>query len=161
MMSGVFYAATLATALGCGLIAGVFFAFSSFVIAALKRLPAAQGIAAMQSINRLAVTPAFMTALFGTAVACLGLIAWAVISWGERPVALVLAGGALYIVGTIGVTIVCNVPLNDMLAKLHPQDAEAADRWDEYVTKWNVWNHVRTAAALAAAATLTITLHAG
>ena len=74
-MTGLTYAATLITALGCGLVAGVFFAFSSFVMPALKRLPPAQGISAMRSINRLAVTPAFMTALFGTAAACLGLIA--------------------------------------------------------------------------------------
>jgi uncharacterized membrane protein len=157
-MSGVLYAATLATALGSGLNAGVFFAFSTFVMPALKRLPAAHGIAAMQSINKLAVTPAFMAALFGTAVACLGLVAWAVISSGERPTALGIAGGALYLVGTIGVTIVCNVPLNDGLAMLHPQDAGAASRWAEYVTKWTAWNHVRTVAALAAAAVLTTSL---
>ena len=157
-MSGVLYAATLATALGSGLNAGVFFAFSTFVMPALKRLPAAHGIAAMQSINILAVTPAFMAALFGTAVACLGLVAWAVISSGERPTALVIAGGALYLVGTIGVTIACNVPLNDGLAMLHPQAAGAASRWAEYVTKWTAWNHVRTVAALAAAAVLTAAL---
>jgi uncharacterized membrane protein len=158
-MSGVLYAATLATALGCGLIAGVFFAFSTFVMPALKRLPPAHGIVAMQSINKLAVTPAFMSALFGTAVACLGLVAWAVIWSGERPAALVLAGSVLYIVGTIGVTIACNVPLNDRLATLRPQGADAAGRWDEYATKWSAWNHVRAAAALVAAATLTIALH--
>ena len=158
-MGGVLYAATLTTALGCGLIAGVFFAFSTFVMSALKRLPPAYGIAAMQSINELAVTPAFMTALFGTATACLGLVAWAAFSLGERPAALVLAGGALYIVGTIGVTIARNVPLNDRLAKLHPQGADVAGRWDEYVTKWTAWNHVRSAAALVAAALLTIALH--
>jgi uncharacterized membrane protein len=158
-MSGVLYAATLATALGCGLIAGVFFAFSTFVMPALKRLPPAHGIAAMHSINNLAVTPAFMTALFGTAVACLGLVAWAVIWSGERPAALVLTGGALYIVGTIGVTIACNVPLNNRLATLRPQGADVVGRWDEYATKWTAWNHVRTAAALVAAAMLTIALH--
>jgi uncharacterized membrane protein len=126
---------------------------------ALKRLPAAQGIAAMQSINKLAVTPAFMAVLFGTAVACLGLVAWAVISSDERPAVLVIAGGALYLVGTIGVTIACNVPLNDGLATLHPQGAGAADRWEEYVTTWTTWNHVRTVAALAAAAVLATALH--
>ncbi len=160
-MSGILYAATLATALGCGCVAGAFFAFASFVMPALKRLPPAHGISAMQSINKLAVTPAFMAAVFGTAAACLGLLAWAAISWGERPVALVLAGGALYIVGVIGVTIARNVPLNQRLAKLHFQDADPTDRWDEYVTKWTAWNHARAAAALAAAATLTIALHAG
>jgi len=115
----------------------------------------------MQSINVLAVTLVFMTALFGTAVACLGLMAWAAFSWGEQPTALVLAGGALYIVGTIGVTIACNVPLNDWLATLHPQGSDAANRWEEYVIKWTTWNHVRVAAALGAAALLTIALHAG
>jgi uncharacterized membrane protein len=75
------------------------------------------------------------------------------VSWGERPAALVLAGGALYIVGTIGVTIVRNVPLNNWLAKLHPQGGEAVGRWDEYAAKWTAWNHVR-------AATLTVALHA-
>ena len=159
-MSGVLYAATLATALGCGLVAGVFFAFSSFVMASLKRLPSAQGIAAMQSMIVLAVTPAFMGALFGTAAACLGLMVWAVISWGAPPAMLVLAGGALYLVGTIGVTIVCNIPLNDRLAKLHPQSSNAAGYWDEFLTKWTGWNHVRSVAALVAAALLTVALGA-
>jgi uncharacterized membrane protein len=158
-MTEILYAATLVSALGCGLVAGVFFAFSTFVISALRRLPPAHGIAAMQSINELAVTPAFMTLQFGTAAACLGLVAWAAISFGERSAALVLAGGALYIVGTIGVTIACSVPLNYRLAKIHPQGADSAGRWDEYVAKWTAWNHVRAAASLAAAATLVVALH--
>jgi uncharacterized membrane protein len=160
-VSGVLYAATLLSALGCGLVAGVFFAFSSFVMPALKRLEPAYGIAAMQSINGLAVAPAFMAALLGTAVACLGLAVWAAISWAGRPAALVLAGGGLYLVGVVGVTIARNVPLNDGLAKLHPRDAEATVRWEEYVAKWTALNHARAAAALAAAATLTIALHVG
>jgi uncharacterized membrane protein len=157
-MSGVLYAATLATALGCGLVAGVFFAFSSFVMASLKRLPSAQGIAAMQSIIIVAVTPAFMTALFGTAAACLGLAGWALISMGGAPLALVLIGCALYLVGAIGVTIAFNVPLNNRLAGLHSQGADAAGYWAKYVARWTAWNHVRTIAALAAAALLTVAL---
>jgi uncharacterized membrane protein len=158
-MSGALYAATLATALGCGLVAGVFFAFSSFVMASLKRLPAADGIAAMQSMIIVVVTPVFMGALFGTAAACLGLMVWAVIFWGEPPATLVFSAGVLYLVGTIGVTMARNVPLNDRLAKLHPQSTNAAGYWDEYVTKWTGWNHVRTVAALVAAALLTVALH--
>ncbi len=158
-MNGFLFALTLVTALGCGLNAGVFFAFSSFVMKALARLPAAQGVAAMQSINELAVTPAFMTALFGTAVACVGLAVWSLVLWHEPFAGYLLIGSALYVIGTTGVTIACNVPLNDRLATLHPQGVDAADRWDEYVTKWTAWNHVRAVAALAAAATLAIALH--
>ena len=68
-MSDALFALTLVTALGCGLNAGVFFAFSTFVMAGLRRLPAPQAIAAMQSINVTRRTPAFMTALLGTGAA--------------------------------------------------------------------------------------------
>jgi uncharacterized membrane protein len=43
--------AVMIALLGAAMIAGVFFAFSSFVMPALARLPAAGGISAMQSIN--------------------------------------------------------------------------------------------------------------
>ena len=70
MMNGYLFVLTLLAALGCAMMAGVFFAFSAFVMKALARLPAEQGIGAMQAINVAAVTFAFMTALFGTALAC-------------------------------------------------------------------------------------------
>ena len=157
-MSGAPYILTLVTALGCGLVAGVFFAFSTFVMPALKRLPARQGIAAMQSINELAVTPLFMTALFGTAATCVGVAAWALITSSDRPLALLLAGAGLYLVGNAGVTMAFNVPFNNRLAALEPQAAGAADVWDDYLTRWTAWNHVRTVTALAAATVLTIAL---
>jgi uncharacterized membrane protein len=151
----------LGTALGCGLVAGVFFAFSAFVMPALRRLPAAQGIAAMQSINRLAVTPALMTALFGTALACVGLVVWAVLAWGQPSAPWVLAGGALYLAGAIVVTIAGNVPLNDALAAVQPDGADAAGRWAGYLGRWAAWNHLRAAASFAAAGLLTVALRLG
>jgi hypothetical protein len=51
-MSAILYAATLASALGCGLVAGVFFAFSTFVMAALRRLKPEEGIAAIPNMPR-------------------------------------------------------------------------------------------------------------
>ena len=156
-MSGFPYAATLATALGCGLVAGVFFAFSSFVMPALRRLPAAQGVAAMQSINRLAPTPVFMTALFGTALAALGVAGWAAFSSADRPTGLLVAAGALYVIGTIGVTMGGNVPLNNELERLDAERADAAT-WSTWVSRWTAWNHVRTLAALAAAGAFTAAL---
>jgi uncharacterized membrane protein len=59
-------ALALVAALGCGLMAGTFFAFSVFVMRALGRLPGAHGIAAMQSINIAVVNPWFMTVFMGT-----------------------------------------------------------------------------------------------
>ena len=67
LMSGL----TLAAALGAGLVAGIFFAFSAFIMAALKRLPPEGGISAMQSINVAVLNPVFFLVFFGTAVAAL------------------------------------------------------------------------------------------
>jgi uncharacterized membrane protein len=152
MDDGWFEILAWSTALGCALIGGVFFAFSSFVMTALARLPAPQGIAAMQSINVVAVTPLFMAALFGTAAGCLLL---ALSSWviGPHPGARYLvAGGLCYLAGTIGVTIVCNVPWNNRLAVVTPAAAESAHLWSRYVRSWTAWNHIRTVMSLVAAA---------
>ena len=158
-MSGLPDVATLAAALGCGLVAGVWFAFSAFVMQALARLPAAQGIAAMQSINRMAPTPVFMTAMFGVAALCAGLAVWAGVSLGDRRAAWVLAGSALYLIGTIGVTMAANVPLNTALEAVPTDAGDAGAReWDAYLARWTAWNHVRGVTALAAAASLTIAL---
>jgi uncharacterized membrane protein len=157
-MSGVLYAVTLATALGCGLVAGVFFAFSAFVMTALARLPPAQGIAAMQSINVVVINPAFLGVFFGTAVLCIVLAVAALVTWGESGAIYLLLGALLYLVGTIGVTMVCNVPRNNALAAVAPDSVDGAGLWARYVTEWTMWNHVRTAAALLAAASFTMAL---
>ena len=158
-MDDFLVALTLVAALGCALNAGVFFTFSSFVMKALARLQPAQGIAAMQSINVAAISFAFMLALFGTAAACVALAVWALADWNDSFGPYLLAGSALYLVGTIGLTITYHVPRNDALARVEPQRAEAAGRWTRYVADWTRWNHVRAAAALAAAAALTVALH--
>lgn len=142
---------TLFTALGCGLVAGVFFAFSTFVMNALARLQPKEGIIAMQSINITAINPLFMLALFGTAVACIFLAVSSVLKWHQPGAAYLLVGSLLYLIGTVLVTIAFNVPLNDALAIAKPDSTEGANLWARYLTNWTFWNHVRTIAALAAA----------
>jgi uncharacterized membrane protein len=61
------------SALGSGLVGGIFFAFSNFVMKALARVPPAQGVAAMQSINVVVLNRWFFAVFFGTAVCCLAL----------------------------------------------------------------------------------------
>ncbi|GAX42674.1 hypothetical protein NIES4075_36770 [Tolypothrix sp. NIES-4075] len=152
------FALKLFSALGCGLVAGVFFAFSTFVMNALSRLQPAQGIAAMQSINITAINPLFMMALFGTAAACIFLAFSSLLRWHQPGAAYLLVGSLLYLVGTVGVTIVFNVPLNDALARVDPSSTEGASLWVSYLANWTFWNHIRTAAALAGAGLLTIAL---
>jgi uncharacterized membrane protein len=157
-MNGSFSALTFVSALGCGLVAGVFFAFSAFVMKALARLPPAIGIVAMQSINVVVINPLFMVALFGTALACVVLGAVSIFRWDEPGAVYLLTGSLLYLIGTIGVTIVFNVPRNDALAAVAADKADGMDLWPRYVSGWTAWNHVRTAAALAAAAALALAL---
>ncbi|MDQ4039336.1 MAG: DUF1772 domain-containing protein [Actinomycetota bacterium] len=157
-MNGFVVAAVFAVALGSALVAGVFFAFSSFVMAGLGQLPPARGIAAMQSINRTALRPPFMLALFGTALACLGLAGWAVANWGQQSTGWVLGGAALYVIGAVVVTIARSVPRNEALARLDPDDSDAPERWRRYVTTWTAWNSVRSLASLGAAGLLTVGL---
>ncbi|MEO8183486.1 MAG: anthrone oxygenase family protein [Deltaproteobacteria bacterium] len=158
MMPRVLFYSTLASALGAGVIAGVFFAFSSFVMPALARLPPSQGVAAMQSIDVTVLTRSFLSVFTGTAVLCsIGAIL-SLAGWSLPGSKLRIAGGALYVVGTFLVTMACNVPLNNALAKVSPESAAAAQMWADYVPRWTTWNSVRTWAALAAAAALTLSL---
>jgi uncharacterized membrane protein len=134
----------LISLLGCGLIAGVFFAFSTFVMAALARRPAAEAIATMQTINITVINPWFMTVFIGTALTCFVTIVLSLMkSFSPYPI----LGGSLYLLGTFLVTIVGNVPLNDALAVVTPDSAEGAVFWSKYLADWTMWNHVRTVAA--------------
>ncbi len=154
LMSGLI----LAAALGAGLVAGIFFAFSAFIMAALKRLPPEGGISAMQSINVTVLNPVFFFAFFGTAVAALILAITAVVGWSPPRSLYLLAGALLYLGGTIFVTMAFNVPLNNKLAATSPKSAEGASVWKNYLSAWTAWNHVRTIAALLACASFIVAL---
>jgi uncharacterized membrane protein len=158
MITGWRFVLALLAALGSGLIAGAFFAFSTFVMKALARLQPPQGIAAMQSINVVVINPWFLGVFVGTAVACLVLAVSSLFVWHQPGAGYLLAGSLLYVAGTFLVTMVCNVPKNDVLAAVDPASAEGARLWTAYLSSWTAWNHVRTAAALAAAALLTLGL---
>lgn len=150
--------ATLVAALGCGVTAGAFFAFSVFVMKALDHLPPSQGAAAMQSINVEAPTPLFMLALFGSGAMCVGLAISSFFRWGETGAIYHLTGSVIYVIGTVLLTAVYHIPRNDALAALDPNTAEAASYWKTYVSDWTLWNHGRTATSLAAAALFTVAL---
>lgn len=158
MTDRLLFPLTLLAALGSGLVGGVFFAFSAFVVKALARLPAAHGIAAMQSINIAVANRWFMAPFFGTAAACVALILTALPRWREPDGILRLVGAALYLGGGIGVTGVRNIPLNNALAEVAADDPAGAALWTRYVPAWTAWNNVRAVAAAAAAAALTIAL---
>ncbi len=158
MTSVLVVALTLFAALGSGLVAGIFFAFSAFVMTALGRLRPDQGIAAMQSVNVAVLNPWFFAAFFGTAAACVVLGFVSLFNWNEPGAIYLLAGSLFYLLVSILVTIVFNVPLNETLASVKPDSSDGAELWTRYLSAWTAWNHVRTAASIAAAASFIMAL---
>jgi uncharacterized membrane protein len=156
--SKLLFTLTLFSALGCGLIGGVFFAFSTFVMKALAALSPPQGIAAMKSINIAVLNPIFLGVFLGTGLGCIILVISSALTLHRPGAAFALLGSVLYLVGTLLVTIAFNVPRNNALASLDPAGAESGQLWDEYVRIWTAWNHVRTVAAVAASVLLMIAL---
>jgi uncharacterized membrane protein len=149
---------TVMAALGCGMMGGLLFAFSNFVMKSLARQPFERGIRAMQCINADIQNPTFFLLFFGTAIASIVVVIAAIAGRSAAGAGLTIVGGALYLVGVIGVTMRYNVPLNNQLAAIDPADSDADVRWQMYLSEWLRWNHVRTAAAIVACALLMLAI---
>jgi uncharacterized membrane protein len=157
-MDSLLLTLTWISALGAALIAGVFFAFSTFVMTALGRRPAPEGIAAMQEINLVVVRSGFIAVFIAVAITSSILAVAALLRWDDPRAMYWLAGALLYVLGTFVLTVVCNVPLNDELAAVDPASAKGAAVWSRYLADWTWWNTVRTGASLAAAAAFILAL---
>lgn len=151
----------IVAAFGSALMGGVFFAFSSFIMPALRRLSPAEGIRAMQQINIDVFHWSFMSVFFGTPVACVALLVQAI--WGDthRGALYGAMGSVVYLTGSFLVTIVGNVPRNDALAAVDADADDAKDAWEQFAASWTRWNHVRTVASMAAAGAFVAALVAG
>jgi uncharacterized membrane protein len=142
----------------CGLVAGIFYAFSSAVMRSLEMQPGAAGMAVMQTINVVVFNPWFGFAFSATPGFCVMAMNAALVHRREPAASYALAGGALFLVGTLWVTVLCNVPRNDALAAASTMTSDGLGVWAMYLREWTFWNSVRTAAALAAAAVFTVGL---
>jgi uncharacterized membrane protein len=146
------------SAIGCGLMAGVYFAFSAFIMTSFSHIAPSAGIAAMNAINVDIVKSPFMPIFMATTLVAAVLAGLALFRLSEPGSAATLAGGVLLVVGMFVVTLVFNVPLNDALAAIGPTDAEAQALWTRYLRDWTFWNHARLIASLGASALFTIAI---
>lgn len=142
---------------GAGLVSGLLFAFSNFVMQALGELPAEFGQLAMQRINVRIINPGFFLAFMGTAAVCLAVVVLCVLSLGTAGAGWLLAGALAYLVGPVGITVAFNVPLNNALAAATREQAGMA--WPTYAKRWLRWNHARTFLGVLAIALLGYGLH--
>jgi uncharacterized membrane protein len=137
----------VASLIGAALIAGTFYAFSTFIMKALGQLSAAEGIRAMQSINVVVINRWFLGVFMGTAVLSLTLVVLALVHVQPGSIWMI-SGGLAYVLGTFLVTVIRNVPLNNELARAKATESASNTVWAKYLAQWTLWNHVRTGFAV-------------
>lgn len=147
------------SAISSALVAGIFYAFSSFVMPALGRLSDERGGEAMNSINVTVYTPSFMILFMGTALLSAVLAVWSLFTIGSLGSQLVLAASLLYVVGCFGVTMRFNVPLNRQLTEIVAGSGSVS--WRLWLREWTTWNTVRTIGAGLASALFILALVLG
>ncbi len=145
------------SAIGCGLLAGLYFAFSTFIMSALGRIEAPAGIAAMNSINAMILRSPFMPLFLSSTLTALVLAIIALFQWHQPGSVATFIGGVIYVVGMFVCTMAFNVPLNNALAAIDPASANGANVWVRYLRNWTFWNHVR---AIASTMTLVLFIYA-
>lgn len=150
----------LFAAIAGGVMTGLFFTFSVFMMTALDRLPSEQSVAAMQSINKAIVTPLFILVFLGTAIASIALIGISLFTLDEPGRVYMLVGSGLYLIGVMVITIGYHIPRNDAIDAIDPNSAEAASHWARYMAEWVPWNHVRGLASLGATASFILAIRA-
>ena len=132
-----------------GLSAGLFYAWAVSVIPGTKRVPDPVYLQTMQAINRAILNPAFFLIFFGSFLLLVmsaiqhiqdGLTFW-----------MLLAAALTYLTGTVGVTALGNVPLNNSLDMLEWSELSMqllGSTRQQYEVKWNRLHAIRTVFAV-------------
>ena len=141
-MSGLITIIIVASISGAGLVTGLLFAFSNFIMRALADLPSDKGMFAMQRINETIINPIFLVLFLGTPILCSVIAVNSGLKINEPGSLFLLVGALAYLIGPFGITVLFNVPLNNLLARADL--SESNEIWPMYQKKWQRWNHIRT-----------------
>lgn len=141
----VLYIAILLT----GLSAGLFYAWQVSVIPGTKLTQDSTYIETMQKINRAIINPPFMLIFLGS---LLIQILSVILYWNtEMSLWLIISATLVYGAGTVMVTGLGNVPLNDALDELQLNDLskeEISKERHDYEVPWNRLHLIRTVFAV-------------
>ncbi|MCC0022561.1 MAG: DUF1772 domain-containing protein [Nitratireductor sp.] len=102
--------------LAYALVAGVFLAFSDFIMRSLSLTGGNGGVEAMQVINREVFRWVFMALFLGMAAVSLFFVYYGAKNLNDPAGAWILLAGIIYLIGCFGVTVFFNVPMNEALA---------------------------------------------
>ncbi len=117
---------------------GIYLIFSNTIMASLKQFD--NGAQVMVTINKVILNPLFM--------ACFIISGVAAVYFVFRGGTLENIAGLLFFIGTTLVTVVKNVPLNNLLRDTSGKP-DLGLVWRGYLHKWLFWNHIRSYSAVA------------
>jgi uncharacterized membrane protein len=122
-----------------GLSAGLFYAWSVSVTPGTQKINDLSYLYTMQSINRAILNPAFFIVFFGSLItlACSTYFTYSVSTKGFW---FLLVATLTYLIGTVGVTGIGNVPLNNELEALNLTELSTKDMTQfrqHYESRWN------------------------
>ncbi|MBC7935391.1 MAG: DUF1772 domain-containing protein [Rhizobacter sp.] len=133
-----------------GLIAGLFYGYDCSVVTGLGKLNNETYLQAFQSINKVILRPYFFISFMGS-LAVLPVAGWLSYTRGSSTAFyLLLFATIIYTVAVVGVTLFCNVPLNEQLSKFNVTAAtqnEIAGMRALFEKPWNRYHTIRTVAA--------------
>jgi uncharacterized membrane protein len=129
-----------------GLTAGLCFTWGNAVTPGIGRLDDLGYLHAFQQMNRAILNPIFIGVFMGPAITHIANIflfksATPTVFW------LILSASILYLVGLVLMTIIGNVPLNEMIDKvdlLSASPEELKTLRDQFEVRWNQFHLVRT-----------------
>lgn len=127
--------------------AGIYFAFSTFIMSSLSAIEKVSGMSAMQSINDVILKSPFMILFFGTTILSIFFIVYGFLNLEDVNYLIIMCAGLVYFIGMFLCTIFFNVPLNNTLKDAKNNTDEGQLFWDEYLHTWTRWNHLRTVAS--------------
>jgi uncharacterized membrane protein len=115
-MSTTFFILLQLSIIAYALVAGVFLAFSDFIMRSLAITGGVGGVEAMQVINREVFRWVFMALFLGMAAVSVVIAGYAWVGLNGPAGMLIVLAALVYLVGCFGVTVVFNVPMNEALA---------------------------------------------
>lgn len=131
--------------------AGLFYAWSCSVMLGFAKLSDREFVSAMQKTNRAIQNPTFFASFFGAPIF---LIISAVFHYNQPPrFWFLLAATVVFLVGTFGVTVFGNVPLNNRLDQFDLESASDAEidlQRKNFEKPWNNLNTIRTISSIIA-----------
>jgi uncharacterized membrane protein len=136
-------------AISAGLMAGVYFAFSGFIMRSFDQLGALPATDAMNAINEVILRSWFMVLFFGSTLLYAVIFVLALVDADVPGQWNLLLAGAIYVLGMFACTVLFNVPLNNRLAKAVGDAQIRSGLWMHYRKTWTRWNHFRTVCSLA------------